>query len=292
VTTYEQRLPRLEQAQANAERRLQRHLRDLDQLQGEVVRLQAHLAQLTQDNMKNSQPIQALFRLDSGFASRENIAWLIEMGYEIYTKARTSKVQDALLALLTPESTWYKVGANASLTAWSNTTVNDAFICPLNVALARYQTADSLKHAVLLHFGADDVLHVLDAWFHRYNARQTIEAGIKEGKNVFQMHHLKVRSPHALILQEQFAGFAANFIRFATHALAHRQQPPSPILTASVKHLVQVCAHASAWVLRQGDVWLITFAAQTLYAGHSLRFGSGPLQLPLPFFQDIHFSHF
>ena len=292
VTTYEQRLPRAEQALARAEQRLQRHLRDLEQGQGEGVRLQAHLAQLTQDNMTNPQPIQALFRLDSGFASRENIAWLIEMGYDIYTKARTSKVQDSLSALLTPETTWYKVGANASLTAWSNTTVNDAFIYPLNVALARYRTGDSHKHAVLLHYGTEDVLLDLDAWFHRYNARQTIEAGIKEGKNVFQMHHLKVRSPHALVLQEQFACFAANFIRFATHALAHRQPSASPILTASVKHLVQVCAHASAWVLRQGDVWLITFAAQTLYAGLSLRFGSGPLQLPLPLFHDIHFSHF
>lgn len=292
VTTYEQRMPRVEQALARAERRLQRHVRELEQLEGEVVRLQTHLAQLTQDNTSNAQPIQALFRLDSGFASRENIAWLIEMGYDIYSKARTAHVQDALSALLTPETAWLKVGANASLTAWANTTVDDAFIYPLTVALARYQTGDSLKHAVLLHYGSDKVLKDLDGWFHRYNARQTIEAGIKEGKNVFQMHHLKVRSPHALVLQEHLAGFAANFVRFAAHALAQHQQPTSPILTASVKHLVQVCAHASAWVVRQGDVWLITFAEHTLYAGSSLRFGSGVLQLPLPFFQDIHFSHF
>lgn len=292
VTTYEQRLPRVEQALARAERRFQRHWRELDQLEGEVQRLQTHLAQLTQDNTTNSQPIQALFRLDSGFASRENIAWLIEMGYEIYSKARTAHVQDSLSALLTPEKTWVKVGANASLTAWANTTVDDAFLYPLDVALARYQTGDSLKHAVLLHYGTDDVLNDLDGWFHRYNARQTIEAGIKEGKNVFQMHHLKVRSPHALVLQEQFAGFAANFVRFAAYALAQHQQPPSPFLTSSVKHLVQVCAHASAWVVRQGDVWLITFTEHSLYAGRSLRFGSGVLQLPLPFFHDIHFSHF
>lgn len=292
VTTYVQRLPRVEQALARAEQRLQRHLHDLEQWQAEVGRLQTHLAQLRQDNLTNPQPIQAIFRLDSGFASRENIAWLIEMGYDIYTKARTSKVQESLSALLTPQSTWVTVGANASLTAWSNTTVNDAFIYPLNVALARYQTADSLKHAVLLHYGSDDVLNDLDRWFHRYNARQTIEAGIKEGKNVFQMHHLKVRSPHALVLQEHFAAFAANFVRFAALALAHHQHTPSPILTSSVKHFVQVCAHASAWVVRQGDVWLISFAEHSLYSGCSLRFGTGVLQLPLPFFHDIHFSHF
>ena len=53
--------------------------------------------------------------------------------------------------------------------------------------------------------------------------RDAIEAGIKEGKNVFQMHHLKVRSPQALLLQEHFACFAANFVRFAAHWLAERQ---------------------------------------------------------------------
>ena len=37
-------------------------------------------------------------------------------------------------------------------------------------------------------------MHDLDGWFHTYNGRQTIEAGIKEGKNVFQMHHFKVRT--------------------------------------------------------------------------------------------------
>jgi hypothetical protein len=50
----------------------------------------------------------------------------------------------------------------------------------------------------------------LPGWFASYNGRQTIEAGIKEGKNVFQMHHLKVRSPAGLMIWEEFAVFAAN----------------------------------------------------------------------------------
>ncbi|GEM_PF-2921636 len=48
---------------------------------------------------------------------------------------------------------------------------------------------------------------------------QTIEAGIKEGNNVFQRHHLKVRSEAALFLQEYFAVFAANLVRRAAHWL-------------------------------------------------------------------------
>jgi hypothetical protein len=40
-----------------------------------------------------------------------------------------------------------------------------------------------------------------------------IEAGIKETNVVFKMHPLKMRSPGGIALQEQFALFAANFVR-------------------------------------------------------------------------------
>ncbi|MCZ7672150.1 MAG: hypothetical protein M5U34_36005 [Chloroflexi bacterium] len=75
-------------------------------------------------------PIEAVFRLDGGFASRENIYWLIEMGYEVYTRGRSTTVRDALSAAVTPETTWERVGGNASLTAWANTTVDDYFLSP------------------------------------------------------------------------------------------------------------------------------------------------------------------
>ena len=143
----------------------------------------------------------------------------------------------------------------------------------------------------MLHYGQADVTANVTGWFQHYNSRQTIEAGIKEGKNVFQMHHLKVRSPQALLLQEHLATFAANFVRFAAHWLASRKQATT-LPTSSVKHMVQVGAHTSAWVSRQGDVWLLRFTEQSLYAGLSLQFGDGFVQLPLPLFFDFHFSHF
>lgn len=80
----------------------------------------------------------------------------------------------------------------------------------MDVALAHEHTGDSTRRAVLLHYGQEDVTSDLPVWFHRYNGRQTIEVGIKEGKNIFQMHHLKLRSPQALWLQEHLAAFAAN----------------------------------------------------------------------------------
>lgn len=291
VATYTKRLPRCQKTLDVAERRLARYEAQYDEAKALVDCLEARYQQFLADNEANPHPIRATFRLDGGFASRENINWLIEMGYDIYLRGRSTTVRDALSAAVTPETHWEQVGGNASLTAWANTTVNDYFAYPMDVALANYQTGNSIRRAVLLHYGQTDVTADLDGWFHMYNGRQTIEAGIKEGKNVFQMHHLKVRSPQALLLQEHMACFAANFVRFAAHWLAAESQPTT-LPTKSIKQMVQVGAHTSAWVCRQGDVWLLRFTEQSCYAGHSLRIGRGVIQLPLPLFQDVHFLHF
>ena len=292
VLTYEKRLPRRQAALTTAERRYQRHLAGLNEIDSDLEQLRSHYQQLENDNASNAHPVRVTLRIDAGFASRENIDWLIEMGYDIYTKSRSSTVREALFASLSSETLWRRVGGNASLTAWPDTTVQDYFTYPLNVALAHYQLGSAVRHSVLLHFGDNDVTNDLDAWFHTYNGRQTIEAGIKEGKSVFQMHHLKVRASQALRLQEHLACFAANFVRFAALWLTTEQPQPPSVNTNSVKHMVQVCAHTSAWVLRHGDVWLLKFTDQSLYAGHSLCIGNGPFQLPLPLDRSFHFQHF
>lgn len=290
VAMCQGRLPRAQKALARAERRLNKCERKLELAKADVERLQKHHDELLKDNRSNRHPIKAVFRIDSGFATQENIAWLIEMGYDIYTKARSSGVTQYLLANLSPETIWQRVGGNASLTAWADETADGYFIYPVDLALARYKIGSHQRLSVLIHYGDDEVVADLDSWFHRYNARQTIEAGIKEGKNVFQMHHLKVRSPFALLLQEHFACFAANFVRFSALWLTQQPIQTPPFDTSSVKKMVQVCAHTSAWVEHNGDTWLLTFTDQSLFAGYSFRFGVGAVQLPL--FHDVHFFHF
>ena len=284
INTYEKQLPRRQKDLAVAERRWQRHDKQADSSKEAWERLQRHYEQLLADNVANPHPVQAVFRLDGGFASRENIDWLIEMGYDIYTKSRSTKVRDTLSNDLNPDVKEQRVGGNATLTAWASTTVDDYYTYPMNVALARYHTGDTSRRSVLLHFGDEAVTDDLDAWFHAYNGRQTIEAGIKEGKGVFQMHHLKVRSTNALLLQEHFACFAANFVRFAAHWLTQQQTHASTIQTHSVKHMVTVIANTSAQVWQQGDVWFLRFTEQSFYAGLVLRFGKGAIQLPLPLY--------
>src|SRR5207244_469801 len=124
---------------------------------------------------------------------------------------------------------------------------------PLDVALERFYTGKTLKHSALLHFGSQPVTEQLPEWFKQYNGRQTIEAGIKESKQVFYLHHLKVRSEPAIALQEAFVLFAANFIRWAAHWLEDQAQPVENALNLhrlGVKRQVHVAAHVSAQVIQ------------------------------------------
>lgn len=289
LTTYQQRLPRNQSALALAEQRTTAAIAHYAEATTAWQDLCQHATQLQADLFSNPAPVRVVLRLDAGFASRENLAWLLEMGYELYTKSRSATVRETLLQATPDTECRQRVGKNASLVAWPMTTVNDYFPYPFNVALAAYQLGETTRHSVLLHYGSDPVTSDLKQWFHFYNGRQSIEAGIKEGKGVFQMHHLKVRSPAALRLQDHFAAFAANFVRFsAAWFVRHQFQLPTTDM-GSVKQMVRVGAHTSAWVHRHADVWFLTFTDHSFYAGQSLYLGNGPLQLPLPLFTNFYF---
>lgn len=166
VSTYQKRLPRTEKALVVAERRMAKCERKLVTAREEVDRLHCHRKQPMTEDECNPHPVRGLFRLDGDFASQENIAWLIEMGYDIDTKARSTGVQDRLIAALTPETAWQRVGRNASLTAWTKTTADSYFTYPVDLALARYQTGKTVRHSMLVHYGEDDAVTDLDGWFH------------------------------------------------------------------------------------------------------------------------------
>ncbi len=123
----------------------------------------------------------------------------------------------------------------------------------------------------------------LAAWFERYNGRQLIEAGIKESKQVFYLHRIKVRSEPAIYFQEYCVLFAANFIRWATQWLAQQQVPAEDALDLhklGIKRQVQVAAHVSAQVIRDSTGWLLKFNEQSAFAGKVLRLSGGGCPAP------------
>jgi hypothetical protein len=201
------------------------------------------------------------------------VALLIEMGYDLYTKPHSHKVVTYLKRQVDDSAAWTRVGANAEVVAWPTLRLAHCPY-PLDVALERFYTGTTRKHSALFHFGVQSVTEQVLGWFEQYNGRQTIEAGIKESKQVFYLHHLKVRSEPAIYLQEAFILFAANFIRWAAHWLENQAQPVEHALHVSklgIKRQVQVAAHVSAQVIQDSAGKLLKFSEQSAFAGQLLR---------------------
>jgi hypothetical protein len=242
--------------------------------------LYQRLKRFDQENATNSNPIEASYRLDAGFGTYENMALFIEMGYNIDTKAHGNQAVPYLKKQVNEQTTWTRVGANAEMVAWSDLQLKN---CPylLDVALERFYTGKTIKHSALLHFGADPITQDLPGWFKKYNGRQTIEAGIKESKQVFYLHHIKVRSEPAIYLQERFVLFAANFIRWASRWLIDQAQPTENALEIGklgIKRQVHVAAHMSAQVIQNSEGKMLKFSEHSAFAGKVLKMApiSGP----------------
>lgn len=283
----EKRMNSRQKAWQAARKRLDKTTAHWKQQVEELERLEKRLKCFEAENADNPQPVEAEFRLDAGFGTYENVALLIEMGYEIYTKPFSHQVATFLKKKAGDEPAWTRVGANAEMVAWQNLQLK-ACPYPLDVALERFYTGKMLKYSALFHFGVDPVTQDLPGWFKNYNGRQTIEAGIKESKQVFYLHHLKVRSEPAIYLQECFVLFAANFIRWAAHWLANQAQPARnslPVDQLSVKRQVQVAAHASAQVVQDSECRMLRFSKQSAFAGRVLKIArdSGPDQPKVKF---------
>jgi len=288
VVVREQRLDRRQQALAKAERGRERSEQKTLALQADLAVLERRLAQFQEDNRTNGSPIRAIFRLDAGFGSGANVALLIEMGYDVYTKASNAQVVRALRRRAAAASEWIAVGKNAAMTTWEGLTVANCPY-PLEVGLERFQAGDKEKHAVLLHYGSERAARAPVSWFDFYNGRQTIEAGVKEGKSVLQMHHFKVRSAAGLAIQELLTAFAANFIRWAAERFQQNDSIPAPLARAqaSVKHSVRIVANTPAWVIWQPQGCLLRFTDHSPFAGMELPVGTtGATQLPLPLFKS------
>jgi len=294
VGVYQRRQVRREKQMMKARAHLQRQQAHLERCSAQIQELERRLAQFEQENAANSMPIRADFRLDAGFGIPENVAMLIEMGYEVYIKPCGSWLKAYLKRQVDAETNWIRVGRNAEMAAWKAMEVKN-FPYPLDIALERFYTGDTQRFSVLLHYGQDPVTADLPRWFHTYNSRQTIEAGIKEGKCTFQMHHLKVRSEAALFLQEHFASFAANFVRWAAHWLTTQcsQEPQGwqEQTLPGVKAQVQVMAHTSAYVEWHERGCLLRFTNHSVFAGRSLHvICQWAYQLVLPLFKSYVFS--
>jgi hypothetical protein len=245
------------------QRKRDRQQRELDQMQDDLIALDEWLNCLETDNQTNLNPVSIVLRIDAGFSTGPNLAWLIEMGYAIRTKAHHGSTADCLRRHVPPDAKWARVGRNAEALYVGDYDHNNCPY-PLQAMLVRYHLPEKKLYTALLYYD-EAAPPPLPEWFAQYNGRQTIEAGIKEEKGVFTLKRHLVRSPIGMQLQEQFALFGANFVRWAA---------------AWVKDMLQQVNHRFATALNQVKTLVRTVSgARARWVrndlGHTLTFDEG-----------------
>lgn len=261
----------------------------------ERIRLQERYERLCHENACQLNPPRCRLRMDAGFATGENVAEVTELGYEVDTKSANDALVQALRHRVTADQEWTKVGKNAEMIGWTNYESNTCPY-PLTVGLERFHTPKGVLHAVLVRSQEGPVTACpdLSAWFHEYNARQTIEAGNKEEKTTFKVQHLMSRSSAGVQIQAMLTVFAANFVRWADEWIRPRVEQSNRRfdgVLSSPKRLVRVAANSLAVVERNDGRLLVRFSALSSFEGVVIRLsGATGHQLPLPLFTNDHFS--
>ena len=263
--------------------RLQQQIRRPEE---ELLALDEWLAYLEADNLANPNPVSMVVRIDAGFSTGPNLTWLIEMGYTVLTKAHHNSSTDSLRRRLPAQAEWTLVGKNAEAIAMGDYFQNDCPY-PLQAMLVRYHLPGKISYTTLFYYD-DCPPPALAAWFKLYNARQIIEAGIKEEKSVFTLKHHLVRSPIGMQLQEQFALFGANFVRWAAAWVRENLSQANYNFTQAldqVKTLVRVVSRTRARWVRNAVGNTLIFDEATPFAGTVISLaGLVAIQVPLQIF--------
>jgi hypothetical protein len=254
-------------------------------LQAQQSVLETWLAHLEADNTGGSSLAPIVIRLDAGFATDANLAYLIELGYTVLTKVHSGHTTSRLQRSLGDATVWERVGTNAEAVALGAQRIGEGRYA-LQALQVRYQVAEGLRHTTLLYY--DDAPPPSPvAWFAHYNGRQVLEAGIKENKGVFSMRRPLVRSAYGMQIQEQFALFAANLVRWAAEWARDQIADAPPALAralSAVKTLVRVVAHSRAWLVETEMGCGLVFDTHSPFAGAVLRIsGQVVFQTVLPF---------
>ena len=258
----------------------------LEQLRHRQQEVSAWREQLAAENQALSAPLKVVMRLDAGFATEAHLAWLVEMGYTVLTKVYSGHTTSRLQRSIDPEAQWSRVGSNAEALTLERYEVGEGAY-GMEALQVRYQLPEGWRYTTLVYYDEQPAPGPKE-WFAHYNGRQTLEAGIKENKAVFTMRRPLVRSPIGMQLQEAFALFGANFVRWAAGWVREQiREVPAAMRQAlsEVKTLVKVLAHSRAQVVVSETGCGLVFDGDSPFAGAVLVIHGAPIyQTVLPLF--------
>jgi hypothetical protein len=264
-------------------------------VQRALAPLMARQTQLAAENLAHPLAPRVRLRMDAGFCNSETLTALVELGYDLETKAAHPAVAQVLLARVDPQTVWTRVGKNAEMVGWTNYYMHTCPY-PLTVALERFYIPQGVKHSVLIRSQEDATAPVPDlaAWFASYNRRQIIEAGFKQEKTVFKVQHLWSRSAVGMQLQVALTLFAANFVQWAGAWLQEHVTTPQATMAQALqrpKYLVRVAANSPAVVEQDGARVVIRFSPLSSLAGTLIHLPApDPIQLAFDLDYDVHFA--
>jgi len=280
---WQRRLPRLTQQIGQAVRVLAAHQARLAEQEAAWLALHTWQAQLAANNEANPNAPEIEARMDAGFASADNLTWLLEMGYAPNTKAPNGRTTTALRAHRPRGAAWEKVGDNAEMVLIGEHQLHGCPY-PLTVAVERFKVNGAFKYATLVRAGPAPKLA---EWFAQYNARQTIEAGNKEMNGTFFVQHLMSRSLAGIRLQVLFSGLASNVVRWCQPWLKDCAAKLTPNVTRTLnspKALVRVAANSAALVQCTAEGTSVLFGPSSALPGAAFTLHGVPaIQLPLGF---------
>lgn len=286
VASHARKSTRLEHQLARLNGRAARLAQRIERMEEQLAALQLWLVQLEADNAALPGAVEVVIRLDAGFATDANLAYLIELGYSVLTKVHSGHTTTRLQRAIPSDATWTQVGANAEAVPLGPQRVGDGRYA-LEALQVRYYLPTEQRHTTLLYYGDEPVAPPAE-WFGQYNGRQVVEAGIKENKGVFTMRRPLVRSPIGMQIQEQCALFAANFVRWAAawaRECLHEMPPALAQALREVKTLVRVVAHSRARLVENSAGCALVFDTHSPFAGAVLVVrGQAIYQNVLPLF--------
>ncbi len=297
VELIEQRLAQAERELAQVEERLTKGAqgRPRERLQtrqaalrAEVAQLRARREEMLAENASNPHPRRILLRLDGGFGAAPSLAWLVEQGYDFVARAHNHHVARRLRS--EEGLAWEKVSKNGFIAESAHPSLTH-YPYPLRLFAGRQWWGDAKpeRWSALL---ANQELGQQDWPLRRigvcYNGRQSIEAGIKEGKGVFASRHLPTRQQAGIALYQELVLAAQNLLRWFQHQVLNR----SPLAMTGVKDLVRRAANSRAVVQRRGRAVVLHFAADSSWPGCTLVLPAHlTYQLCLPLLESWQTDH-
>jgi len=251
----------------------------------EILREEAAQALKTSqsfDTLRHHNPRRAiLIRGDAGFGSIENSTLLIELGYNFLLKGYSPHTA-RVLAQGVAESQWVRFNP-AVYIAELGIIKLPRCPYPVRIVLGRTKTA---KPQVFQYFHLVTTIpeRLIDAVgvVKFYNARQTIEAFIKTGKNVLNLKHFRVRNFYGIEFTLALGLLAHNFMNWARREIF----AGTPLARMGIREFVEQAMRVPARLKPlEIDMPITLFPETSVYAQALVRATEkkSSVQMLLPF---------